>query len=142
MTTDTAHRLPLDPARITALGADHRLGALGEQLATDHLRDHDGLEVVVRNWRLATGPLRGELDVIARDVAADRLVVVEVKTRSDAGRFGGAVSAVSPAKQARIRALTAAFLRSQPVHTRHVRLDVIAIDLGASPRLTHLVGVL
>lgn len=142
MTTDTAHRLPLDPAHVAALLADRTLGAAGEQLAADHLRDDDGLEVVVRNWRCTSGPLRGELDVIARDPAADRLVVVEVKARRDAARFGGAISAVSPAKQARIRALTGAFLRQQPATFRQVRLDVVAIDLGAAPQLTHLAGVL
>ncbi|MBJ7400961.1 YraN family protein, partial [Mycolicibacterium sp.] len=58
------------------------LGAVGEQLAVDHLRAL-GLRILERNWRCRYG----ELDVIAAD--GDRTVVfIEVKTRSGDG-FGG-----------------------------------------------------
>ncbi len=118
------------------------LGPFGEQLAADHLVEEDGLELLARNWRLAAGELRGELDLVAIDRAAGELVVVEVKTRRDADRFGGALAAVSPRKAARVRALTGAFLRQAHLHTRRVRLDVVAIDLGRAPVLHHLLGAL
>jgi putative endonuclease len=134
------HRVPLDPASLpSGRGA---LGRLGEQLAARHLVDEDGLEVLARNWRLAAGELRGELDLVALDRRAGELVVVEVKTRRDADRFGGALEAISPRKAAKVRALTAAFLRQAELGPRRVRLDAVAIDLGRAPRLQHLLGVL
>lgn len=139
----TTHRIELDPAVSRALpSASMGVGAAGEQLAAHHLVADDGLELLARNWRLSTGELRGELDLVAIDQGAGVLVVCEVKTRRDADRFGGAVAAVSPRKRAKIRALTAAFLRDSSLAYRRVRLDLIAIDLGHRPTLTHLEGAL
>lgn len=118
------------------------LGRLGEQLAARHLVDDDGLEILARNWRLTAGELRGELDLVALDRGAGELVVVEVKTRRDAERFGGALHAVPPRKAAKVRALTAAFLRQAQLGPRHVRLDVVAVDLGRDAALHHLLGAL
>jgi putative endonuclease len=124
-----ADPLPLDRAP---------LGRFGESVAARHLTVDDGLEVIARNWRLAAGELRGELDLVAVDHVAGLIVVCEVKTRRDAQRFGGAVAAVSPRKRAKIRALTAMFLRDADLPYRRVRLDLIAIDLGPRGGLTHL----
>lgn len=118
------------------------LGALGERLAAEHLVEADGLELVARNWRLAAGELRGELDLVAIDRAGGELVVVEVKTRRDAERFGGALAAISPRKAAKVRALTGAFLHQAGLHTRRLRVDVVAIDLGRAPVLHHLLAAL
>jgi putative endonuclease len=117
-------------------------GVLAEQLAVEHLERTHGFTILARNWRVSEGALRGELDVVALDERADRLVVVEVKGRRDAQRFGGAVSAVSPRKRAQVRRLTAAFLRDAGSHRRFVRLDLVAVDLGGASRLTHLPGAL
>jgi len=133
----TTHQVDLDGAFPEAPAA---LGRLGEDLAVDHLRLDDGCVLVSRNWRIARGGLRGELDVVAYDPAAGALVVCEVKTRRAAQRFGGAVAALSPAKAARVRALAAVFLRESARGYRHVRFDLIAVDLGPTPRLTHLPG--
>lgn len=119
-----------------------RTGALGEELAARHLDADDGLRVVTRNWRLTSGELRGELDLVALDERRGQVVVCEVKTRRDAARFGGAVSAVSPRKRAQVRRLTAAFLREASLGFQRVRLDVIAIDLSVAPELIHLEAVL
>ena len=144
MDTTTTHRRPLTlPAATAGTAATHlRLGALGEELAARHLVADDDLTIVARNWRLAAGELRGELDLLGHDPYDGTLVVCEVKTRRDAARFGGAACAVSPRKQAQIRALTAAFLRSTTGPHRQVRLDLIAIDLAPTPVLTHLVAAL
>jgi len=141
---DTAtHRTDLDPAALRALhAASTGVGAAGERLAASHLVADDGLRVLACNWRLTGGELRGELDLIAVDERHGVLVVCEVKTRRDADRFGGAVAAVSPRKQAKIRALTAAFLRDSERPFARVRLDLVAIDLGRRPTLTHLQGAL
>jgi putative endonuclease len=139
MDPTTLHRCPLDPAELT--GTTTALGALGEQLAADHLVV-DGCEIVARNWRLTAGELRGELDLVAVDPRAGCVVVCEVKTRRDAARFGGALAAVPPRKAAKVRALTAAFLRDARLPYPRVRLDVIAIDLGRDPVLTHVQAAL
>ncbi len=133
----TTHTVPLDADQRRHLLRADRLGAAGERLTADHLVD-DGFEVLARGWRVADGPLRGELDVVAVD--RDCLVVCEVKTRRDAARFDGAVAAVDARKLARLRRLTGAFLRDADTVWRRVRLDVVAVDVAAA-RLTHLVGV-
>lgn len=141
----TTHCSALDRTEVAAAreGSGHgATGRLGEELAARHLTVDDGLTIVARNWRLSVGELRGELDLVAVDEAAGCVVVCEVKTRRDADRFGGAMMAVSPRKRARIRTLTAAFLREAALPFRHVRLDLLAIDLGRDPRLTHLVDAL
>jgi putative endonuclease len=136
---DSHHRVELD--RLPA-PPPHGLGVFGEDLAAAHLRDADDLQVLARNWRLRAGELRGELDLVALDETAGQLVVVEVKTRRDAERFGGALHAVSHRKAAKVRTLTAAFLRQAGIAVGQVRLDVVAIDLGRRPVLNHLLGVL
>ena len=68
------------------------IGALGEQLAVDHLTSL-GLRVLTRNWRCRYG----ELDVIAADDAARTVVFVEVKTRTS-DQFGGVAQAVTPTR--------------------------------------------
>lgn len=116
------------------------LGEWGEALAADHLAA-DGTEVLARNWRLAAGPLRGELDVIGLDHAAAEVVVCEVKARRD-GSFGGPLRAVTPRKQQRVRRLAAAFLAEARLPYHRVRFDVIAIwrPRDRAGRLRHLRG--
>lgn len=113
------------------------LGALGEQLAVEHLSGQ-GWTILARNWRCR----HGELDVIAADPAARTLVFVEVKTRTGDG-FGGLAYAVPPAKVRRLRRLAGAWLAGQQSHWDTVRLDVIGVRIRrcATPEITHLKGV-
>lgn len=120
----------MDPTRPPA-AARLAIGARGEQLVADRLRDL-GLEVVARNWRLSAGPVRGELDLVALDHTRRMVVVCEVKTRTGDG-FGGALLAVTPRKQAQIRRLTAAFLRDAALPYGQVRFDVAAVRLDRRP---------
>ncbi len=83
------------------------IGALGEQLAVEHLESL-GLRVLVRNWRCRYG----ELDVIAADDAARTVVFVEVKTRTS-DQFGGVAQAVTPQKVRRLRRLAGLWLATQ-----------------------------
>lgn len=132
------HRPAHGPSR--APTAPHqRTGALGEDLACRYL-DVVGLEVVARNWRIADGDLRGELDVVALDHDARQVVVVEVKTRRGNG-FGGALAAITPRKQAAIRRLALAFLVDADLPYRQVRFDAVAIRLDLDPpAVEHLPG--
>ena len=67
----------------------------------------------------------GELDLVVG--RPGEVVVVEVKARASE-RFGGAVAAVGPVKQRRVRALAAQWLAAnpQPGHVR-LRFDVVAV---------------
>ncbi len=111
------------------------LGALGEQLAVDHLRTL-GLQIVQRNWRCRYG----ELDVIADDHGT--VVFVEVKTRTGEG-FGGLEEAVTPRKLRRVRRLAGIWLAGQDTSWRGLRIDVVGVRVGLrrAPVVTHLQGV-
>lgn len=113
------------------------IGALGEQLAVDHLRSL-GLQVLDRNWRCRYG----ELDVIAADTATRVVVFVEVKTRTTE-LFGGVAQAVTPDKVRRLRRLAGLWLAEQNGGWASVRIDVIGIRIGRrrEPEITHLQGV-
>lgn len=125
-----------DPVPGSSSDPRHRLGARGEDAAAEFLAAR-GHAVLARNWRLAAGELRGELDLVTR--APDgMLVVVEVKTRRGSG-YGGALASVTPRKQARIRSLAAAFLQQTRLRAGRVRFDVIAVDVSrGQPRIQHL----
>lgn len=140
-TTTGTHHLPLSALQRRRLLTARSLGTAAEELAATHLAHDHRLEVIARNWRIAAGELRGELDVVAVDPRTATLVVCEVKARRDADRFGGAVAAFGPTKARRLRALTGAFLRAQPERFGAVRLELVAVDLGRRPLLTHVVGV-
>ena len=113
------------------------IGALGEQVAVDHLRGM-GLRILARNWRCRYG----ELDVIAVDDAACAVVFVEVKTRTGE-QFGGVAEAVTPAKVRRLRRLAGLWLAQQSGHWAAVRIDVVAVRIGRrrTPEITHIQGV-
>lgn len=113
------------------------IGAMGEQLAVDHL-ERLGLRVLMRNWRCRYG----ELDVIAADDVARTVVFVEVKTRTSE-RFGGVEQAVTPAKVRRLRRLAGLWLAQQRGHWASVRIDVITIRIGRrrTPEITHIEAV-
>ena len=112
------------------------IGALGEQLAVEHLHGL-GLRIVARNWRCRYG----ELDVIAAE-GANTLVFVEVKTRPGDG-FGGVAEAVTPQKVRRIRRLAGLWLAGQESGWSQIRIDVIGVRLGRSrtPEVTYVRGV-
>ena len=112
------------------------VGAFGEDLAVRYLTDR-GLEVIDRNWRCRLG----EIDVVA--LAGRDLVVCEVKTRRSL-TVGDPLEAVGHRKVARLRGLTAGWLRAHPsVHPEGVRIDAIGILLRQREPslLRHVVGV-
>jgi putative endonuclease len=110
------------------------LGALGEQLAVDHLIAK-GWTILARNWRCRYG----ELDVIAADPVTRTVVFVEVKTRTGDG-FGGLAYAVPEAKIRRLRRLAGLWLSGQDTRWAVLRIDVIRVRIGRcrTPEITHL----
>ncbi|WP_043502144.1 YraN family protein [Georgenia sp. SUBG003] len=117
--------------------AKDAVGRFGERVAARYLDDH-GIEVVERNWRCRYG----EIDIVARDRAADELVFVEVKTRSGTG-YGHPAEAVTRAKLARLRRLAGLWLGAHDARAREVRIDVVAILVpsGGRPEVQHLRAV-
>ena len=83
-----------------------------------------GYEIIERNYSC---PL-GEIDIVARE--GEILAFVEVKARSSAA-FGGALSAVTPAKQRRITRAALCYIKTKKLSPAGVRFDVVAFD-GAS----------
>jgi putative endonuclease len=108
----------------------HRLGALGEQLAAEHL-ERLGYDVVARNHRTRFG----EIDLIAAD--DDTLVIVEVKTRR--GR-GNPWDALDERKRLQVRRMGRAYLTevTDRPRRRQVRFDAIGVTVDAAGRLTGL----
>jgi len=96
------------------------LGPAGEDLAAGWY-ERRGWRVLARNWRSGR---TGELDVVA--LKGGVLAVCEVKARSSEA-FGTPLEAVTPAKQARIRRLAAAYLAASGVRAARVRFDVAAV---------------
>lgn len=96
------------------------LGKYGELAAASFLRA-EGCSVLRRNWRPVRG---GELDIVCRD--GDRLVFVEVKTRTGDG-YGGARRAVDARKRALIRQGAAEWLRQllDPVPFRYDIVEIL-----------------
>jgi putative endonuclease len=105
--------------RPTRLRPRHRLGRRAEALARDHLTAA-GLMVVAHNWRCR----HGEIDLVA--TAPGLVVFCEVKARrSDA--YGTPAAAVTARKQARLRALAAAWLAAADHPPSRVRFDVVTV---------------
>ena len=98
-----------------------RLGQAGERLAAEHLRGL-GYEIIDRNVRRA----EGEIDLVAIDDGT--LVFVEVKLRTSR-RLGGAVSALTARKKARMVELANAYLADHPELPALGRIDLVGIDL-------------
>jgi len=105
------------------------LGRLGEELAARKL-EAMGYHIHERNWRC---PL-GEVDIVAKD--GDVLAFVEVKTRR--GRqFGTPEEAITPAKQARLIELAAAYVQESD-WPGDWRIDVAAVELTSGGKLLRL----
>lgn len=109
------------------------LGARGEDIAVEFLTGA-GMAIVERNWRCRYG----ELDVIA--TIEDRIVFVEVKTRTGAG-YGSPAESVTFAKQRRIRVLAMHWLSESDRSWSKVRFDVVAVVIGRDrePVIEHFV---
>ncbi|MEJ2579950.1 MAG: YraN family protein [Kineosporiaceae bacterium] len=117
------------------MGATSAVGAYGERVAESYLQGL-GMTVLARGWRCQIG----EIDIVAVDGPC--LVVCEVKTRRST-QAGTPFEAVTPAKRARLRRLTAAWLAETGGGYSDVRIDVVAvtIPLRGRPLVEHLPGV-
>ncbi len=108
--------------------ARQSLGAAGERLAAEHLRQQ-GYTILETNWR---SPGLGELDMVARE--GEALAFVEVRTRR--GRaYGTPEESITPRKQAKLAALAETYLQEHPPRPLDWRIDVVAVEMSAEGRL-------
>lgn len=96
------------------------IGLQGESRAEQYLTAR-GMQCVARRYRAEDG----ELDLVMLE--GDRVVFVEVKTRSS-GAPGGGLMAVSAGKQRRIGHAAIAFLMHMEWMDRPVRFDVVEVN--------------
>jgi len=113
-----------------------QLGALGEQLACEHLGAR-GYELLDRNFRTRYG----EIDLVARDRRF--LVFCEVKTRVGRERAGAftPLDSVGPRKQRQLRKMAVQWLadRGRPRGGGDsLRFDAIGVTLSPAGRLLAL----
>ncbi|HLV99552.1 MAG TPA: YraN family protein [Ktedonobacterales bacterium] len=104
-----------------------RLGAAGERLAADRLRQA-GYLVRMQNYRCRAG----EVDIVAEE--AGDIVFVEVKTRRGAA-YGLPEEAVTLAKQRKLIAAAQTYLEAHGCAEASWRVDVVAIELTGEGKL-------
>lgn len=104
------------------------LGKFGESWAVGRLQ-HLGYRIVDRNVRFRTG----ELDIVAYD--GTDLVFVEVKCRR-AGMFGTPEESISPRRFEHLATAATEYLVRNGLQGCNVRLDLMAIEVGAGGRVT------
>jgi putative endonuclease len=111
----------------------HQLGALGEQLAAEHLI-RLGFEIVERNYRTRWG----ELDIVAYD--GQTLAFCEVKTRRVAPGGGSPFDAVRARKRSQVRKMAGSWLieRNDRPYADALRFDAIGISFDLGGRLVAL----
>lgn len=119
------------------MGKPHPKGQQGEDIAAKYLEGKQ-YEIVARNAHFRGG----ELDIVARDLALDELVFVEVKTRSTR-TFGWPEEDVRARKKDRLRLSAGLFLSAHRAwQGLPYRFDIIAIELDqGSARVTHYKNV-
>jgi putative endonuclease len=110
-----------------------RLGALGEQLAAEHLVRR-GFEIVERNYRTRWG----ELDIIAFD--GRTLAFCEVKTRRASAAGGSPLDAVRTLKRTQVRKMAGRWLidRTDRPRADTLRFDAIGVTVDGAGRLLSL----
>ncbi len=128
---------PLQESLIDNL-TPRELGDMGEEIAVCYLRER-GYEIVERNYRCA----EGEADIIAFDMDAEEVVLVEVKTRRTRHIADAPFpeEAVDERKRRRYRRIASCFAMAHfPIPA--LRFDVIAVTLapGHEAAVEHLFG--
>jgi putative endonuclease len=111
----------------------HRLGRVGEELASEHLIRR-GYRIVERNYRTRWG----ELDIVAYD--GRTLAFCEVKTRRLSRGDGNPLEAVRALKRARVRKMAGSWLieRTDRPHADVLRFDAIGVTFDRAGQLVSL----
>lgn len=114
------------------------IGAEGERLAASYLERRQ-FEILERNWTCAAG----EVDIVAKDIQDNTVVLVEVKTRLALGEDSRIMPelAVDEEKQNRYRKMALLYLATH-MDCYSIRFDVIALNIVGErmAKLRHLLG--
>lgn len=108
-------------ARLSGKRAHLALGALGEDLAVNALKEK-GYRIVARNHKI----YGHEIDVIAND--GKTLVFVEVKTRSNRD-YGRPLEAIGPSRVKRLRKAAELYLAKEKIKGVSVRFDAVSVEM-------------
>lgn len=116
----------------------HRLGALGERLAAEHLIRR-GFQILERNYRTRWG----ELDIVAFD--GRTLTFCEVKTRRAGDLALTPLEAIDGRKRFRVRKMAGSWMRerTERPYASGIRCDAIGVTFDRAGRLLaieHLEG--
>jgi putative endonuclease len=111
----------------------HRLGQLGEQLASEHLVRR-GFEIVERNFRTRWG----ELDIVAFD--GRTLAFCEVKTRRVSRASAPPLEAVRSHKRSQVRKMAGRWLveRTDRPYAAVIRFDAIGVTFDSAGTLVRI----
>jgi putative endonuclease len=113
-------------------GRRNRLGATGERLAANYLKQQD---FRIIDWNVHRR--EGVVDLIAVEPTTEALVFVEVKLRKSRGT-GSAIEALCARKEARLLALDEVYASEHPELPADLRLNLLAIDLVSNSWSTSL----
>ncbi|MBI4039612.1 YraN family protein [Candidatus Daviesbacteria bacterium] len=112
-----------------------RLGAKGEELACNYLKNH-GIKIIQRNYYTRFG----EIDIIGQE--AGQLVFVEVKTRTSR-EFGLPEEAITQTKIARMQKAAFLYISYKKLTDQQYRFDAVVIEFAGEKltRLEHLKNI-
>lgn len=97
------------------------IGKWGETLACQYLEDNH-YHIVTRNFFCR----QGEIDIIAKDIAKNELVFIEVKTRSNL-KYGNPSESVNRLKQKHIKQVANYYIYQNHLENVPIRVDVIEV---------------
>ena len=111
-----------------------QLGRDGEAAVAAYMQ-RLGWSIVGRNWRPTGAPVRGEIDIIAREDKT--LVFVEVRTRTST-LYGSPEESITRAKIEHLLAVADDFITGHPGLPDERRIDVIAVRLDPDGQLSSI----
>lgn len=116
--------------------ATKEFGDEGEELAVK-LLEKIGYEIIERNYRYG----KGELDIIAKDPAADYLVFVEVKSRKNL-EYGPPEYAITKNKIKQLKKIAELYLYDKNIKEADCRFDVVTVLLleKQKPKIEHYIN--
>ncbi|NTU67219.1 MAG: YraN family protein [Candidatus Moranbacteria bacterium] len=115
-----------------------RLGALGEKIAADYLRNK-GYEILGMNYFNRQGKRLGEIDIVAKDTSRNEIVFVEVKSR-DQRRFGDSSPEenITEAKLHKLDRIAQIYMKNPAVADFNYRFDALSVWIDKTARIAKI----
>jgi putative endonuclease len=120
------------------------IGKLGEQAAADFLKSN-GYEIIEMNFKNNLGRVIGEIDIIAKELASQDLVFVEVKTR-EYHKYKDTLPEenITPAKLRKLSKIASAWLYSKNLSAASYRFDAVSVWLDQktnTAKIKHIISL-